>query len=330
MRTLTYYFSRKENESPEIFLQVQKLCDEYNIPVVDICIDGNRNLEDRFSGKTPVVLVGPYNINFPFEIKEIEIAIRATQSLESEHIQNNEESQTSRAFEFTRLESFSLWLSRRYVWLISIILIAFIGVAFLAPVLKLNGNSRIANGIYKVYSVLCHQLAYRSYFIGGEQFVYPRELANIPGLLTYEDVTGKSAADVMYSRSFIGNTELGYKVAICERDVAIYLSLGFFGILFELTGRKFKGLPWYFWLVFALFPIALDGGSQLPGLAQGWPAWLPVRESTPLLRTITGILFGAGTAWYIYPLMEETMSVTRFNLERKLTIIKKISSKTGK
>jgi uncharacterized membrane protein len=94
-----------------------------------------------------------------------------------------------------------------------------------------------------------------------------------------------------------------------------------------VTGKKMKGLPWYFWLVFALIPIALDGGSQLPGLAQGWPSWLPVRESTPLLRTITGTLFGAGTAWYIFPLMEETMSATRFNLERKLTIIKKISSR---
>lgn len=330
MRTLTYYYSNKNSESLEIFPQIQNLCEESDVPVVDICIDGNRNLEERFSGKTPAVLIGPYSIYHPFEIKEIEIAVRATKSLDSQNTQSGEDSQPSRAFEFSRLESFSLWLSRSYIWLISFFLIAFIGIAFLAPIFQLNGSNKIATGIYKVYSVLCHQLAYRSYFIGGDQFAYPRELAGIHGLRTYEETTGKSAADVMFSRSFIGNAELGYKAAICQRDVAIYLSLAFFGIIFQLTGRKIKGLPWYFWLLFALLPIALDGGSQLPGLAQGWPDWLPVRESTPLLRTITGTLFGAGTAWYIYPLMEETMSVTRFNLERKLTIIKKISSKAKK
>jgi len=327
VRTLTYYFSQKNNDSPEIFTQIQKLCEEFDFPMVDICIDGNRALEERFSTKTPVVLVGPYSLYHPFEMREIEIAIRATQSIDSHKLPDEENPHQSSSIEFTRLESFSLWLSHRYVWLISILLIAFVGIAFLAPVFQINGNHRIASGIYKAYSILCHQLAYRSYFIGGEQVVYPRDLAGIHGLRTYEEVTGKSAADVMFSRSFIGNAELGYKIAICQRDVAIYLSLAIFGIIFQVTGKKMKGLPWYFWLVFALIPIALDGGSQLPGLAQGWPSWLPVRESTPLLRTITGTLFGAGTAWYIFPMMEETMSATRFNLERKLTIIKKISSR---
>lgn len=330
MRTLTYYYSQKDTESPEILKQIQQLCDGLNMPVVDVCIDGNRNLEERFAGKTPVILVGPYSIYHPFEMQEIEIAINATKSLDSDNSQPGEDTRPSKTLEFTRLESFSLWLSHSYVWMISIFLIIFIGTAFLAPLLQLNGQPKIAAGIYKVYSILCHQLTYRSYFIGGEQYAYPREIAGIRGLQTYEAVTGKSAADLTFSRSFIGDAKLGYKVAICQRDVAIYLSLAFFGILFQLTRRKIKGLPWYFWLIFALLPIAIDGGSQLPGLAQGWPAWMPVRESTPLLRTITGTLFGAGTAWYIYPLMEETMSVTRFNLERKLMTIRKLSSKASK
>jgi hypothetical protein len=53
----------------------------------------------------------------------------------------------------------------------------------------------------------------------------------------------------MFSRSIIGNAKLGYKVAILQRDVAIYLSLAIFGIFFQVTGRKIKGQPWYFWLV---------------------------------------------------------------------------------
>jgi uncharacterized membrane protein len=65
-----------------------------------------------------------------------------------------------------------------------------------------------------------------------------------------------------------------------------------------------------------LVPIAIDGVSQLPGLASNLPPWF-LRESTPLLRTITGTLFGFTTAWYLFPLIEESMNETRMVLEEK-------------
>jgi uncharacterized membrane protein len=184
-----------------------------------------------------------------------------------------------------------------------------------------------AQVIYSVYSVFCHQLAFRSYFLFGEQAVYPRELANVPNLLTYEAVTGNSALDTAVARAFQGNEQLGYKLAICERDIAIYGSLLLAGILFQLTGRKLKAIPWYVWVIFAIIPMGLDGGSQLFSLGGTWPAWFPIRESTPLLRTITGALFGFFTAWYIYPMMEENMKDIRTNLARKLTIKRKLQQR---
>jgi len=131
--------------------------------------------------------------------------------------------------------------------------------------------------------------------------------------------------DLEYARDFIGNKVVGYKVAICERDVAIYGSLAFFGFVFQLTGKKIKKLHWYWWFIFALIPIALDGSSQIPSLSSGWPAWVPLRESTPFLRILTGSLFGIGTGWYMYPLMEESMKETRIMLNRKFNIINKIN-----
>lgn len=327
MRTLTCYFSQKSKDGLEILPQLKELCEENDIVPVDICIDGNRDLEDRFSGFTPVVLIGPYRLNSPFTLQEIEIAIKAMKNIDTEN--ESLKGQTTAALTFSKTESFTLWFSRSYVWVLSIFLILFVGITFLAPVFELTGNTRIAGGIYKVYSILCHQLSYRSYFIGGEQAFYPRELAHIKGVITYEEVTGRSADDVLFSRSFVGNSFLGYKVALCERDIAIYLSMALFGILYQVTGKRFNGLPWYFWFIFALVPIALDGFSQLPGLAEGWPTWLPIRESTPFLRTLTGVLFGAGTAWYMYPLMEETMKESRFNLARKMEIVKKINQKAA-
>lgn len=325
MRTLTYYYSTKLPASEDLLPEIKKLCEENNVPLIDICIDGNRDLEQRLAGKTPLVWIGPYKINHPFTLKEVEVAIKAALSLDAATAESEPVRSGLNTLSFTRHEEFSLWLSRSYVWMISLFLILFTAIAFLPPLLEKNGNTAIAGGIYKAYSILCHQLAYRSYFLGGEQIVYPRELAHIKGLLTYEEVTGSTAADLLYSRSLIGNPTMGYKVALCERDIAIYLSMALFGIFFEVTGKKIKGLRWYLWFLIALAPIALDGFSQLPGLALGWPTWLPIRESTPFLRSLTGTLFGAGTAWYMYPLMEETMSITRFNLNRKLTIIEKIN-----
>jgi len=200
----------------------------------------------------------------------------------------------------------------------------------MAPILMVRGHETGAKVIYKVYSLFCHELAFRSYFINGEQAFYPRELANIPDFVTYEQATGMSAFDITYASKFTGDSILGYKVALCERDIAIYGSFILAALFFQFTGRKIKALPWYLWIIFALLPIGLDGVSQLPSLASGWPSWMPIRESTPLLRTITGALFGLGTSWYLFPMMEESMVETRASLARKFAIKKKIKKLESK
>ena len=94
-------------------------------------------------------------------------------------------------------------------------------------------------------------------------------------------------------------------MALCERDVAIYGGILLFGLIFGLTGRRIKPLPWYLWLLIGMVPIAVDGFSQL--LSQPPLNFFPYRESTPLLRTITGFLFGFTTAWFGFPIVEESM-----------------------
>jgi uncharacterized membrane protein len=103
-----------------------------------------------------------------------------------------------------------------------------------------------------------------------------------------------------------------------------------FGLLFTLTGRRWKPLPMMAWLLVGLLPIALDGGSQLVGMmfsgAQGGVFGFigevfPPRESTPLLRTLTGFLFGFTTAWFGYPLVEEAMVDTKLLLAKKFAHI---------
>jgi uncharacterized membrane protein len=219
-------------------------------------------------------------------------------------------------------DRFSYWFTQHYMMVLNLIIFVYVGLPFLAPVLMKVGATVPARVIYTVYRPLCHQLAFRSWFLFGEQAAYPRELARVKGLLTYQQAIGDDT-DIAAARSFLGNNLIGYKVAICQRDVAIYGSILAFGLLFSFTRKWLKPLPWYVWIIIGTLPIAIDGFSQLPSLMTGINlSWLPIRESTPFLRTLTGILFGVTTSWYGYPYIEESIQDTRRILAHKIAVVK--------
>ena len=199
------------------------------------------------------------------------------------------------------------WLNNHYMWIINGFLFLFLFFAFLAPVLMKYDYVIPAKIIYQIYQFLCHQLAFRSWFLFGEQAYYPRGLAGIQNINTYEIITGTNSLDLESARQFIGNSYVGFKVAFCQRDVAIYGSLLLMGIFFQISGKKLHALPWYLWVIVGLLPIGIDGTTQFGGLGISFLSWLPVRESTPMLRTITGALFGFTTGLFLFPLIEETM-----------------------
>ncbi len=148
--------------------------------------------------------------------------------------------------------------------------------------------------IYKVYSPLCHQWAFRSFFLFGEQPYYPHAAANMRGVLTFEQVSGITDLNDpgrLQARLFEGDPVLGYKVAICERDVAIWGAMALFGLIFAVTGRKLPKMHWIIWILVGCLPIGLDGFSQLFSQIPSTfiQSLLPYRESTPLLRNLTGL-----------------------------------------
>jgi len=74
------------------------------------------------------------------------------------------------------------------------------------------------------------------------------------------------------------------------------------------------------WILLGIAPIGFDGGSQILSQAiadplfsflQPYFEFLPIRESTPILRSLTGFLFGFMTAWFGYPYVEEAMADSR-------------------
>jgi uncharacterized membrane protein len=325
MITVTLY-SRKDCslcDQAQMDLQALQADIPHKLEIVDV----DRSPETRrlYADAVPVVEVGPYKLKAPFDKKELEItlgAVRRGVEQDALIVQQRQSAQLQlpSAYLWTKADRFSYWLSRHYMAVLNTFVLLYVGLPFLAPVLMKAGITTPAYGIYKVYGAVCHQLAFRSWFLFGEQSVYPRAAAGVPGVIPFGQATGINEQDLISARQFIGNNQLGYKIALCERDVAIYGAILFFGLVFVLTNRKLPALPWYLWIIIGIAPIAVDGVSQL--LSQAPFYLLPYRESTPFLRALTGGLFGFTTAWFGYPLVEESMADSKQYLSAKFARIK--------
>jgi uncharacterized membrane protein len=322
MINVILYFHKLDENINLLKKTLDELQESFPHKLAEVQIDEDLDVYKGFLGKTPVLEIGPYHLYTPFTKQDISMTMGAARDRQDVLLKTEDkkyQDRIARGASITGSDKFSIWLTRHYMIIFNLLLFVFVGLPFLAPVFEKIGATLPAAIIYKIYSPLCHQLPYRSWFLFGEQTAYPRELAGLSGL-TFEQVTGLSSFDVVGDKSFVGNQQLGYKVAICERDVAIYGGILVFGILFSLTGRRMKSIPWYLWVILGIIPMGVDGVSQLPSLIAFHISWLPYRESTPLLRTITGLLFGISTAWYGYPLVEETMRDSRKSLIKKFAV----------
>jgi uncharacterized membrane protein len=201
------------------------------------------------------------------------------------------------------VDRFVLFITKHWLSVAVVGLLIFAGLPFLAPMLMHYGFIGLADLIYKVYSLSCHQMAYRTFFLFGEQPAYT--LVELQGALG----VANPADDAFFWREFIGNASLGYKMAWCERDAAIYASMLLAALLFGLVRTRLKPLDWRVYLLF-ITPMAIDGTWQLFTSPLHLLPFLPVHESNYLLRSITGGLFGIGSVWLIFPYIEEAMRDT--------------------
>lgn len=212
-------------------------------------------------------------------------------------------------------------ITRYWLLITSVILGFYIGLPFLAPVFMKLGWDTPARAIYIIYSFLCHQLPQRSYFLFGSNLTY-----SLPEIQS----VWQNTLNPLILRQFIGNPEMGWKVAWSDRMVSMFTSLWLFGILWWSLRRRLKPLPWWGFVLF-LLPMAWDGSSHLVsdmfGIGQGfrdsntWLAVLTNHSFTPgfyagdawgsfnsLMRLLTGVLFGAGVVWFGFPYLDETFS----------------------
>lgn len=310
---------------------LEALQSEYPHHLQEIDIDETAELQRKFSLEIPVIEIGPYTLKAPINLMELRMTLGAAQDRERhiEMLDNSMYDENSpTANRWTRSDKVSLWIGRHYMLFFNLLVLIYVGLPFLAPVLKRAGADLPALAIYRAYGFMCHQLGFRSFFLFGEQPFYPRAAANIEGYLTFSEATGLSEGsngdELFQAARYEGDELVGYKVALCERDVAIYLGFLLFGIIFALSGHRIPALHWAVWLGLAIVPIGLDGFSQI--FSQPPLNFIPYRESTPFFRVLTGGLFGVMTAWFGYPMVEESMAETRQVLEAKLRRVRRFQA----
>jgi len=83
---------------------------------------------------------------------------------------------------------------------------------------------------------------------------------------------------------------LGYKLGVCARCTGVYLGFLLGAVGYPLFRRlDSQKMPSKWFLIAGILPLALDGTTQLVGL----------RESTNMLRLVTGLLFGSVISPYL-------------------------------
>ena len=311
---------------------LQSIQEQYPHRLVEIDIDSDPALQKKYLVEIPVVEVGPYALKAPFDKQKLMMTLGAAGDRRGQLDKLGREDhldRVRRGRQISGADRMMAWISRHYLAVVNVFMLLYFGLPILAPTLMKVGATLPANVIYTIYKPLCHQFGFRSFFLFGEQPYYPLAEAGISGVKTFEQVTGFQDLDnpVAFSRfqarQFTGSETVGYKMALCERDMAIYGAILLFGLLYAATGRRIKPLHWMLWILIGMVPIGFDGFSQLFS-QMNWP-WLaslvPYRESTPFLRLLTGGLFGFTTAWFAYPYMEESMAETRQFFIKKFAAI---------
>ena len=353
----TLYYLDGVGDVDQVRKALAAIQEEIPHELLEIDVSRDAALEQEYGSRVPVVEVGAYTLNAPLTEIDLRVALGAAKdavdrsdgpadhpavgkSDGSSELRSTSPTDASRSAKIgdrsatssqtwgIRMNRGVRFFSRHWLAAFSLVVLVYAGLPFVAPTLMKVGATGPARVIYTLYSPFCHQFAFRSFFLYGPQAAYPRELAGTD-LVSYGEATGLDEGDVIAARRFVGDETVGYKTALCERDIGIYVGILIAGLVYGVirNRRSVKPLPLKYWFLLGIVPIALDGGTQLISQLGVFP--FPARESTPLLRTATGLLFGAMNIWMAYPHVDQAMKETHTTTAAKIAVAEQRSEQVS-
>ena len=223
-----------------------------------------------------------------------------------------------------------LGTGRHWLFIFIVICGLYAGLPWLAPVFMKIGWTDAGRAIYTIYATQCQQLPERSYFLFGGKSMY--SLAEIQAVW-------QNTNNPHILREFNGNPQMGWKVAWSDRMVSLYTAIFIGGLLYGLVRKQLKPLPIWIFALFTL-PMLIDVGthmaSDMAGIGNGFrdsnvwltaltgnsfPTWFYAGDSlgsfNSWMRLITGVLFGIGSVWLVYPYIEQALAKIVHRIEAK-------------
>ncbi|MCC7207710.1 MAG: DUF2085 domain-containing protein [Anaerolineae bacterium] len=237
------------------------------------------------------------------------------------------------------MKSIVLWGAKYWLLVFCVVYGGWVILPFLAPIFMRLGWTGPADLIYSVYGAFCHQMAQRSFFLFGPQAMYNLDQLPVP-------ITGDEVANLLALRAFVGNADLGWKVAWSDRMVYLYGSVWLSALVFAArpTKRHLLPLRWPLFLLLSL-PVFVDGVTHMlsdmaGGIAGGvrytnqWladltgnalPMWFYQGDAfgsfNSWMRLISGVLFGFAIVSLAFPLLARgTRQVLRLDELTRVTV----------
>jgi uncharacterized membrane protein len=212
-------------------------------------------------------------------------------------------------------------IARHWLLIVNLLIGLWVALPWFAPIFMHWSWTSAGKAIYLAYSFQCHQLPERSFFLFGRQAMYS---------LNVIQAAWQQTTDPLILRQFIGNPEMGWKVAWSDRMVSMYTMLFLSSLGYGLLRNRLKPLPMRVFFML-LFPMAIDGTthalSDLAGIGQGFRdtnVWLQIITSNAFsttfyqgdalgsfnswMRLITGVLFGIGLVGFAFPYVNDAFT----------------------
>ena len=226
----------------------------------------------------------------------------------------------------------TLYVSRN--WLV--VFLVFYGVWVLAPLtaplLMQLGATGPASAVYLIYSLFCHQLPERSFFFFGPKPMY--NLQEIGAVWPTDNA--------IILRQFVGNAQMGWKMAWSDRMISVYGGVWLAGIVYALSRRRLH-ISLLVWVLIGVLPLGLDGVSHMVNDVVAGTSGLGFRDTNEWLqaltgnafpasfyagdqlgsfnswaRWITGFLFSLTTVFALFPIINGSMHETSKDAERQM------------
>ncbi|MBD3328983.1 DUF2085 domain-containing protein [Candidatus Dojkabacteria bacterium] len=209
---------------------------------------------------------------------------------------------------------------------VTILLIIYALLPVLSPVLFHLKYPVPAQMIQAVYQRFCHQKVERSMFLFAEE-----EIAGKTGVVRFYSLEELKAAkaiplenphapvfsvrETSFGYPYWGNEEVGYKVAYCIRDMALYTAMAVTCVILiiytkglEKAGKKLPRIPVWVYLVLML-PMVVDGLFQTIVEISGGKSnpELQIYVDNIPKRIVTGALFGVGFGIFVIMMLRKAM-----------------------